>query len=186
MPERRSEAVRDARQLRRVCLCLLRPRRIDGVTAVARDDVKVNMLRRLRPHLAVVQEQLDAVAPEIARVQRSDAVLCHHEHQGGDARVDRFEGRKVARRNDQQVARIDGGAVSENGDFARAADEAVRLAGGEWVDREVVVDQGLVTSRKPDDLPAFNAKIVEEFAEGVHREQAEKAQAAARPGAAPK
>ena len=41
-------------------------------------------------------------------------------------------------------------------------------AGGEWVDEEVVVDQGLVTSRNPDDLPAFNAKAVEEFAEGAH------------------
>ena len=50
----------------------------------------------------------------------------------------------------------------------------VRNAGGNWVDEEVVVDSGLVTSRKPDDLPAFNAKIVEEFAEGVHEEQAEK------------
>ncbi len=44
-------------------------------------------------------------------------------------------------------------------------------AGAEWVDEEVHVDQGLVTSRKPDDLPAFNAKIVEEFAEGVHEGQ---------------
>jgi protease I len=44
----------------------------------------------------------------------------------------------------------------------------IRNAGGEWVDREVVVDQGLVTSRKPDDIPAFNAKMIEEFAEGVH------------------
>ena len=44
----------------------------------------------------------------------------------------------------------------------------IRNAGGEWVDEEVVVDQGLVTSRKPDDLPAFCSKIVEEFAEGVH------------------
>jgi protease I len=44
----------------------------------------------------------------------------------------------------------------------------IRNAGGEWVDREVVVDQGLVTSRNPDDLPAFNDKIVEEFAEGRH------------------
>ncbi|WP_129715341.1 type 1 glutamine amidotransferase domain-containing protein [Pedobacter sp. SYP-B3415] len=41
-------------------------------------------------------------------------------------------------------------------------------AGANWVDEEVVVDQGLVTSRNPDDLPAFNDKIVEEFAEGVH------------------
>jgi protease I len=44
----------------------------------------------------------------------------------------------------------------------------IRNAGGEWVDEEVVVDQGLVSSRKPDDLPAFCAKIVEEFAEGPH------------------
>lgn len=51
----------------------------------------------------------------------------------------------------------------------------IRNAGGNWVDEEVVVDQGLVTSRKPDDLPAFNEKIVEEFAEGRHAKQAEKA-----------
>jgi protease I len=44
-------------------------------------------------------------------------------------------------------------------------------AGARWVDQEVVVDQGLVTSRKPDDLPAFNAKMIEEFAEGVHTGQ---------------
>jgi protease I len=44
----------------------------------------------------------------------------------------------------------------------------IRNAGGEWVDEEVVVDQGLVSSRKPDDLPAFCAKIIEEFAEGRH------------------
>jgi deglycase len=50
----------------------------------------------------------------------------------------------------------------------------IRNAGGNWVDREVVVDNGLVTSRKPDDLPAFNAKIVEEFAEGLHERQVEK------------
>jgi protease I len=47
----------------------------------------------------------------------------------------------------------------------------LRNAGAKWVDREVVVDNGLVTSRKPDDLPAFNAKLVEEFAEGVHARQ---------------
>jgi len=50
----------------------------------------------------------------------------------------------------------------------------VRNAGGTWVDQEVVVDQGLVTSRKPDDIPAFNAKMIEEFAEGKHAEQREK------------
>ena len=50
----------------------------------------------------------------------------------------------------------------------------LRNAGADWVDEEVHVDQGLVSSRKPDDLEAFNAKIVEEFAEGVHEGQREK------------
>jgi protease I len=49
----------------------------------------------------------------------------------------------------------------------------LRNAGAEWVDEEVVVDEGLVTSRSPDDLEAFNAKAVEEFAEGVHEGQRE-------------
>jgi len=44
-------------------------------------------------------------------------------------------------------------------------------AGARWVDQEVVTDQGLVTSRKPDDIPAFNRKMVEEFAEGRHDRQ---------------
>ena len=46
-------------------------------------------------------------------------------------------------------------------------------AGADWEDAEVVTDQGLVTSRSPKDLPAFNDKIVEEFAEGVHDEYIE-------------
>jgi protease I len=44
-------------------------------------------------------------------------------------------------------------------------------AGAIWVDQEVFVDNGLVTSRKPDDIPAFNRKMIEEFAEGVHEFQ---------------
>jgi protease I len=56
----------------------------------------------------------------------------------------------------------------------------IQNAGGTWVDEEVIVDAGLVSSRKPDDLPAFCAKIVEEFAEGEHAEQAEKTAEAVR------
>jgi deglycase len=55
----------------------------------------------------------------------------------------------------------------------------VRNAGGNWVDEKVVVDSGLVTSRSPDDLPAFNEKLVEEFYEGRHAEQAQKTGATA-------
>ena len=55
----------------------------------------------------------------------------------------------------------------------------IRNAGGNWVDEEVVVDQGLVTSRKPDDLKAFCKKLVEEFCEGVHSGQREKTTASA-------
>src|SRR3954454_5226265 len=54
----------------------------------------------------------------------------------------------------------------------------IRNAGGTWVDEEVHVDHGLVTSRKPDDIPAFTKKAIEEFAEGRHQEQAAKTSAA--------
>jgi protease I len=47
----------------------------------------------------------------------------------------------------------------------------IRNAGGEWTDAPVITDQGLVTSRKPDDIPSFNEKMVEEFAEGKHQAQ---------------
>ena len=51
----------------------------------------------------------------------------------------------------------------------------IRNAGGSWVDQEVVVDKGLVTSRNPNDLPAFCDKLVEEVAEGKHAAQARSA-----------
>jgi protease I len=47
----------------------------------------------------------------------------------------------------------------------------IRNAGGNWVDKDVVVDAGIVTSRKPDDIPAFNKKMIEEFAEGRHADR---------------
>jgi protease I len=49
----------------------------------------------------------------------------------------------------------------------------LRNAGANWVDEEVVVEEGLVSSRRPDDLPAFCAKVVEELGEGVHAGQRE-------------
>ena len=56
----------------------------------------------------------------------------------------------------------------------------IENAGGTWVDAECQVDRGLVTSRKPDDLPAFTAKLVEELGEGVHEGQAQATEDAVR------
>jgi protease I len=55
----------------------------------------------------------------------------------------------------------------------------IRNAGGNWVDEEVVVTEGIVTSRKPDDIPAFNEKMIEEFAEGRHAQRTMGAEATA-------
>lgn len=59
----------------------------------------------------------------------------------------------------------------------------LKNAGAHVVDEEVVVDDGLVTSRCPDDIPAFNAKMIEEFAEGRHEDQAQAAEDGPRPTA---
>jgi protease I len=53
----------------------------------------------------------------------------------------------------------------------------LKNAGADWVDAEVVVDRGLVTSRKPDDIPAFNRKMIEEIAEGLHGSKGERGMA---------
>lgn len=62
----------------------------------------------------------------------------------------------------------------------------LRNAGANWVDREVVVDEGLVTSRKPEDLPAFSAKLIEAIGEGVHAHAGAGAGSASRSQAAQK
>ena len=54
--------------------------------------------------------------------------------------------------------------------FSSIKDDLIN-AGANWVDQEVVVDQGFVTSRNPNDLPAFNSKLIEEIKEGKHEEQ---------------
>lgn len=54
--------------------------------------------------------------------------------------------------------------------FSSIKDDLIN-AGANWVDEEVVVDSGFVTSRNPDDLPAFNSKLIEEIKEGKHEEQ---------------
>jgi protease I len=62
----------------------------------------------------------------------------------------------------------------------------LKNAGAKWVDREVVTDNGLVTSRKPDDIPAFTKKMIEEFAEGIHKpHQAAMGQTRSMPNSAP-
>lgn len=53
----------------------------------------------------------------------------------------------------------------------KAISKDLKNAGVNWVDQEVVVDNGLVTSRTPEDLPAFNAKMVEEIKEGKHEDR---------------
>src|SRR6266446_3441735 len=54
----------------------------------------------------------------------------------------------------------------------------IQNAGGDWVNRDVVNDEGLVTSRRPDDIPQFNAKMIEEFGEGIHQGQRDTARVA--------
>lgn len=79
------------------------------------------------------------------------------------------EGKPVAAICHAPWVLIDAGVVRERTITSWPAIQTdVRNAGANWVDEEVVVDNGLVTSRKPDDIPAFNKKMIEEFHEGKH------------------
>ena len=91
-------------------------------------------------------ENVVAVRPLVLRAGKPMAAICHAPWMLVEAGVVRGRKRHVV---------------------ADAADR-IRNAGANWVDEEVVVDQGLVTSRKPDDIPAFNRKMIEEFCEGKH------------------
>jgi putative intracellular protease/amidase len=72
---------------------------------------------------------------------------------------------------EREEARTNGNRLKGKKVAIVAADMVERVelvAGGNYVDKEVVTDDGMVTSRKPDDIPAFNGKMIEEFAEGIH------------------
>jgi len=82
------------------------------------------------------------------------------------------EGKPVAAICHAPWVLIDAGVVRERTLTSWPAIKTdVKNAGGKWVNEEVVVDNGLVTSRKPDDIPAFNRKMIEEFCEGRHDAQ---------------
>jgi protease I len=90
----------------------------------------------------------------------------HGTHRGSVREIIRRE-RKTCRRNLSQPLAARGRRVTSWPSLRTD----IRNAGGEWSDQEVVTDRGLVTSRKPADIPAFNRKMIEEFAEGKHAAQ---------------
>jgi protease I len=120
--------------------------------------------------------------PELISLESGEIQGFNHLDKGDTFKVDRTV-------DDASEADYDGlvlpGGVA-NPDFLRVNENAVsdrkitswpslrtdiRNAGGNWVDEEVVVDNGLVSSRKPDDLPAFCEKLAEEICEGEHADQ---------------
>ncbi|RZK43726.1 MAG: type 1 glutamine amidotransferase [Pedobacter sp.] len=103
----------------------------------------------INPDQLRVNEQAIAFIKDFFKAGKPVAAICHGPQPLIDAKV--VKGRKLT-----SVKNI--------------AQDLIN-AGADWVDEEVVVDQGLVTSRTPEDIPAFNDKIVEEFAEGIHEGQ---------------
>jgi protease I len=125
---------------------------LDGVSADAYDGLVLpggvanpDSLRTLEPVQGFVRAFFDAGKP-VGAICHAPWILIN---------ADLVKGRKLT---SYKTLRLD-----------------LKNAGAEVLDQEVVVDQGLITSRDPDDLPAFNAKLIEEFAEGRHQEQAQKA-----------
>ena len=141
----------------------------------ATDGVERVELTEPRKALDAADARTIVVSPKTGSIKGWE-----HDHWGESITV---EGRPVR-------AELLRGGETGRGDLSRAVDVArgrrregrtitswpslrtdIGNAGGDWVDREVVTDQGLVTSRKPDDIPVFNRKMIEEFAEGVHEAQ---------------
>src|SRR6059058_5507853 len=119
-------------------------------------------------------------SPELISVEDGEVQAFNHLDKADTFKVDKVV--KDADASDYDGLVLPGGVA--NPDFLRADEDDVvkgrtltswpslqtdlRNAGATWVDEEVVVDAGLVSSRNPDDLPAFCAKLVEELAEGEH------------------
>ena len=111
--------------------------------------------------------------PELVSLRDGEIQAFNHYEKADTFRVDKTV--EEARVDDYDALVIPGGVG--NPDELRTDENA----GAKWVDKEVVVDKGLTTSRKPDDLPALCEKIVEEFCEGRHAEQAASIHADATP-----
>ncbi|MBK9420148.1 MAG: type 1 glutamine amidotransferase [Flavobacteriales bacterium] len=103
----------------------------------------------INPDLLRVNEDAVAFVQDFFKQKKPVAAICHGPWMLAEAGV--LEGRKVT---SYKSIRTD-----------------LKNAGAHWVDEEVVVDNGLVTSRSPNDLPAFNAKLIEAVREGKHAEQ---------------
>jgi protease I len=104
--------------------------------------------------------------PELVSLESGEIQGFNHLDKGDTFEVDRTV--KEASESDYDGLVLPGGVA--NPDFLRMDENAVGFA--RWVDEEVVVDNGLVSSRKPDDLPAFSDKLAEEVCEGRHEKQA--------------
>ena len=134
------------------------------VAALVEDGFEQVELVKPKEALQKAGAQVDVVSPQPTKVKGWD-----HTRWGSEVSVDRRLDDVSAGEYDALL--LPGGVM--NPDRLRVTSYPslatdLRNAGAEWVDEQVVVDNGLVTSRKPDDIPAFNEKMIEEIAEGQH------------------